>query len=100
VVTNKQAYAKYKADGGDLNYTRFREEVGDAMRNGDIHGNAAVQDAARALRQVVDRVKVAQQDLGLLPPDAELKALGQTSYFLESTEWGKLLRSAINSVIF
>lgn len=91
VVTNKQAYAKYKADGGDLNYTRFREEVGDAMRNGDIHGNAAVQDAARALRQVVDRVKVAQQDLGLLPPDAELKALGQTSYFPRIYRVGKIV---------
>lgn len=91
VVTNKQAYAKYKADGGGLNYTRFREEVGDAMRNGDIHGNAAVQDAARALRQVVDRVKVAQQDLGLLPPDAELKALGQTSYFPRVYRVGKIV---------
>lgn len=91
VVTNKQAYAKYKADGGDLNYTRFREEVGEAMRNGDIHGNAAVQDAARALRQVVDRVKVAQQDLGLLPPDAELKALGQTSYFPRVYRVGKIV---------
>lgn len=91
VVTNKQAYAKYKDDGGDLNYTRFREEVGDAMRNGDIHGNAAVQDAARALRQVVDRVKVAQQDLGLLPPDAELKALGQTSYFPRIYRVGKIV---------
>lgn len=91
VVTNKQAYAKYKADGGALNYTRFREEVGDAMRNGDIHTNAAVQDAARALRQVVDRVKVAQQDLGLLPPDAELKALGQTSYFPRVYRVGKIV---------
>ncbi|HEC2625654.1 TPA: hypothetical protein R2K43_000811 [Raoultella planticola] len=91
VVTNKQAYAKYKSDGGDLNYTRFREEVGEAMRNGDIHGNAAVQDAARALRQVVDRVKVAQQDLGLLPPDAELKALGQTSYFPRVYRVGKIV---------
>ncbi|MBS6908056.1 MAG: hypothetical protein KH218_11865 [Klebsiella sp.] len=91
VVTNKQAYAKYKSDGGDLNYTRFREEVGDAMRNGDIHGNAAVQDAARALRQVVDRVKVAQQELGLLPPDAELKALGQTSYFPRVYRVGKIV---------
>lgn len=91
VVTNKQAYAKYKSDGGDLNYTRFREEVGDAMRNGDIHGNAAVQDAARALRQVVNRVKVAQQDLGLLPPDAELKALGQTSYFPRVYRVGKIV---------
>ena len=91
VVTNKQAYAKYKADGGDLNYTRFREEIGDAMRNGDVHGNAAVQEAARALRQVVDRVKVAQQDLGLLPPDSELKALGQTSYFPRVYRVGKIV---------
>ncbi|MGP3068484.1 hypothetical protein [Serratia nevei] len=91
VVTNKQAYAKYKADGGDLGFASFREEVGNAMRNGDIHGNSAVQDAARAMRQVVDRVKVAQQKLGLLPADAELKAIGQTSYFPRVYKVGKII---------
>ncbi len=91
VVTNKQAYAKYKADGGDLGFASFREEVGNAMRNGDIHGNAAVQDAARAMRQVVDRVKVAQQKLGLLPADEELKAIGQTSYFPRMYRVGKII---------
>ncbi|MEM5444895.1 hypothetical protein [Serratia marcescens] len=91
VVTNKQAYARYKADGGDLGFASFREEVGNAMRNGDIHGNAAVQDAARAMRQVVDRVKVAQQKLGLLPADEELKAIGQTSYFPRVYKVGKII---------
>jgi hypothetical protein len=91
VVTNKQAYAKYKSDGGDLNFTAFREEVGDAMRNGDIHANPVVQDAAKALRMVVDRVKIAQQKLGLLPPDDELKALGQTSYFPRVYRVGKIV---------
>ncbi|WP_407220895.1 hypothetical protein [Enterobacter sp. CPE_E1214] len=91
VVTNKQAYTKYKSDGGDLNYTAFREEVGDAMRNGDIHANPVVQDAAKALRMVVDRVKIAQQKLGLLPPDDELKALGQTSYFPRVYRVGKIV---------
>lgn len=91
VVTNKQAYAKYKADGGDLGFASFREEVGNAMRNGDIHGNAAVQDAARAMRMVVDRVKVAQQKLGLLPADEELKAIGQTSYFPRVYKVGKII---------
>ncbi|WP_413712688.1 hypothetical protein IBZ16_13755 [Serratia marcescens] len=91
VVTNKQAYVKYKADGGDLGFASFREEVGNAMRNGDIHGNSAVQDAARAMRQVVDRVKVAQQKLGLLPADEELKAIGQTSYFPRVYKVGKII---------
>ncbi|HGE6736232.1 TPA: hypothetical protein ACGCBI_002861 [Serratia marcescens] len=91
VVTNKQAYAKYKADGGDLGFASFREEVGNSMRNGDIHGNSAVQDAARAMRQVVDRVKVAQQKLGLLPADEELKAIGQTSYFPRVYKVGKII---------
>ncbi|EMP7135445.1 hypothetical protein ROV06_001069 [Serratia marcescens] len=91
VVTSKQAYAKYKADGGDLGFASFREEVGNAMRNGDIHGNSAVQDAARAMRQVVDRVKVAQQKLGLLPADEELKAIGQTSYFPRVYKVGKII---------
>ncbi|MCM7067450.1 hypothetical protein M8O16_06985 [Enterobacter hormaechei] len=91
VVTNRQAYSQYKAAGGDLNFTAFREEVGDAMRNGDIHANPIVQDAAKALRTVVDRVKVAQQKLGLLPPDEELKALGQTSYFPRVYRVGKIV---------
>ncbi|HAT3729412.1 TPA: hypothetical protein I8587_002938 [Serratia marcescens] len=96
VVTNKQAYAKYKADGGDLGFASFREEVGNAMRNGDIHGNSAVQDAARAMRQVVDRVKVAQQKLGLLPADEELKAIGQTSYFPRVYKVGKIISERDN----
>lgn len=91
VVTNKQAYAKYKADGGDLNHTSFREEVGDALRNGDVHTNTVVQDAARALRQVIDRVKEAQQKQGLLPSDDELKALGQISYFPRVYRVGKIV---------
>lgn len=91
VVTNRQAYSQYKAAGGDLNFTAFREEVGDAMRNGDIHANPIVQDAAKALRTVVDRVKVAQQKLGLIPPDEELKALGQTSYFPRVYRVGKIV---------
>lgn len=91
VVTNKQAYAKYKAGGGDMNFSSFREEVGNAMRNGDIHSDAVVQDAARAMRQVVDKVKVAQQKLGLLPPDEELKAIGQASYFPRVYRVGKII---------
>lgn len=91
VVTNKHAYSQYKAGGGDMNFTAFREEVGNAMRNGDVHANSLVQDAARALRQVVDRVKVAQQELGLLPPDAELKAIGQASYFPRVYRVGKIV---------
>lgn len=91
VVGNKQAYSQYKADGGDLNFSAFREQVGDAMRNGDTHGNARVQEAARAMRTIVDRVKVAQQKLGLLPPDEELKAMGQTSYFPRVYRVGKIV---------
>lgn len=61
------------------------------MRNGDIHANPVVQETAKALRTVVDRVKVAQQKLGLLPPDDELKALGQTSYFPRVYRVGKIV---------
>ncbi|VEI61589.1 hypothetical protein [Serratia rubidaea] len=91
VVTNKQAYAKYKADGGDLSFSAFREEVGNAMRSGDVHSNPVVQDAARAMRQVVDKMKVAQQKLGLLPADEELKAIGQASYFPRIYKVGKII---------
>lgn len=90
VVGNKQAYTRYKAAGGDMKVERFREEVGNAMRSGDVHSNPAVQEAAQAMRTVVNRVKTAQQKLGLLPPDEELKAIGQTSYFPRVYKVGKI----------
>lgn len=91
VVTNKQAYSQYKAAGGDLSFSQFREEVGNAMRSGDVHANPMVQEAAQAMRTVVNRVKVAQQKLGLLPPDEELKAIGQESYFPRVYKVGKIV---------
>ncbi|RDT35811.1 hypothetical protein [Citrobacter freundii] len=90
VVANKQAYGQYKAAGGDLSFSQFREEVGNAMRSGDVHANPVVQEAAQAMRTVVNRVKVAQQKLGLLPPDDELKAIGQESYFPRVYRVGKI----------
>ncbi|ECC4967869.1 hypothetical protein Q8U12_003693 [Salmonella enterica] len=90
VVTNKQAYSKYKSAGGDLSFSQFREEVGNAMRSGDVHANPVVQEAAQAMRTVVNRVKVAQQKLGLLPVDDELKAIGQESYFPRVYKVGKI----------
>ncbi|WP_395490887.1 hypothetical protein ACG1VR_10530 [Cedecea davisae] len=92
VVTNKQAYTKYKAGGGNLSSSEFREEVGNAMRNDDIHSNPVVQESAQAMRQVVNKVKVAQQKLGLLPGDDELKAIGQTSYFPRVYKVGKIIK--------
>jgi hypothetical protein len=91
VVANKQAYAKYKADGGDLSFASFREEVGNAMRSNDVHSNPVVQETAQAMRQVVNRVKTEQQKLGLLPPDDELKAIGQESYFPRVYKVGKIV---------
>ncbi|ELW7491585.1 hypothetical protein QLI57_000135 [Salmonella enterica] len=90
VVTNKQAYSKYKSAGGDLSFSQFREEIGNAMRSGDVHANPVVQEAAQAMRTVVNRVKVAQQKLGLLPVDDELKAIGQESYFPRVYKVGKI----------
>ncbi|KFC08503.1 hypothetical protein GTGU_01420 [Trabulsiella guamensis ATCC 49490] len=96
VVANKQAYTRYKADGGDLSFSQFREEVGNAMRSGDVHANPVVQEAAQAMRIVVNRVKVAQQKLGLLPPDEELKAIGQESYFPRVYKVGKIVNERDN----
>ncbi|EJN7219741.1 hypothetical protein [Citrobacter freundii] len=90
VVANKQAYGQYKAAGGDLSFSQFREEVGNAMRSGDVHANPVVQETAQAMRSVVNRVKVAQQKLGLLPSDDELKAIGQESYFPRVYKVGKI----------
>ncbi|MBT0726818.1 hypothetical protein HGT73_05375 [Rosenbergiella australiborealis] len=91
VVTNKQAYTKYKSAGGDKSFSEFREEVGNAMRQNDVHSNPAVAETAQAMRQVVNRVKVEQQKLGLLPPDEELKAIGQESYFPRVYKVGKII---------
>ncbi len=91
VGTNKQAYSQYKAAGGDLSFSQFREEVGNAMRSGDVHANPVVQEAAQSMRTVINRVKVAQQKLGLLPPDEELKAIGQESYFPRVYKVGKIV---------
>uniref|UniRef100_A0A6V7KEN6 Uncharacterized protein n=1 Tax=Bracon brevicornis TaxID=1563983 RepID=A0A6V7KEN6_9HYME len=91
VVANKQAYTKYKADGGYLSPAQFREEVGNAMRSGDVHANPVVQEAAQAMRTVVNRVKIEQQRMGLLPPDEELKAIGQESYFPRVYKVGKIV---------
>lgn len=43
------------------------------------------------MRTIINRVKTAQQELGLLPPDAELKAMGQTSYFPRVYKVGKIV---------
>lgn len=92
VVGNKHAYARYKAAGNnELSFTQFREEVGNAMRSGDVHSNPVVQEAAQAMRQVVNRVKTSQQKLGLLPSDEELKAVGQASYFPRVYKVGKII---------
>ncbi|WP_411368268.1 hypothetical protein [Escherichia coli] len=91
VVGNKQAYAKYKADGGDMSFDSFRQQVGNAMRSGDVHANPVVQETAQAMRTVLNRVKVEMQKLGLLPPDEELKALGQASYFPRIYKVGKII---------
>ncbi|WP_368913517.1 hypothetical protein [Mixta calida] len=93
VVANRHAYAKYKAAGdGQLSFSQFREEIGNAMRNGDVHENPVVQEAAQAMRTVVNRIKVEQQKLGLLPPDEELKAVGQESYFPRVYKVGKIIQ--------
>ncbi|EOW46312.1 hypothetical protein A1YI_03345 [Escherichia coli KTE132] len=56
VVGNKQAYAKYKADGGDMSFDSFRQQVGNAMRSGDVHANPVVQETAQAMRTEPPRV--------------------------------------------
>lgn len=51
VTANKQAYTQYKAEGGDLGYTAFREQVGEALRNGDVHVNAKCRKRRRQCAQ-------------------------------------------------
>jgi len=55
---------------GKLDATAFREEVGRAMRQGDVHAIPEVAEAARLMRrEVFDPLKDRAIAEGLLPPD-------------------------------
>lgn len=60
--------------GEKLTYQQFKQEVGRAMRNGDVHSVREVQEAAQKFRSdVFDPLKEKAASLGLLPPDIDVK---------------------------
>ncbi len=46
-----------------MSFDSFRQQVGNAMRSGDVHANPVVQETAQAMRTVLNRVKVEMQSL-------------------------------------
>jgi len=60
-------------DRAALTFKEFKEEVGRAMRAGDVHDNKFVAQAAKAMRkELFDPLKAMAQKHGLLPEDAML----------------------------
>ena len=62
-----------RSRAGQLSYREFREEVGKAMRRGDVHEIPEVAQAAKSFRtRLFDPHKRAAQELGLLPDDVKV----------------------------
>lgn len=77
-MTKIKATDLVKAEPGKLTYDQFLEEVGKAMRRGDVHEVAEVQSAAQRLRKVFDKYKDEAIALKMLPED--VKPEGAASY--------------------
>jgi len=68
-----EQYAVYRkaarGQNGRFSFEQFKEAVAMALRRGDTHGNPAVEQAARAYRPTLERMKNEAIDAGLLPDD-------------------------------
>lgn len=79
-------FADYRKGGGQLSADDFRQAVGKAMRRDDEATEPAIAAAAKTWRdKVVDPLKDAAVDVGLLPKDVEPKFA--PSYF--SRMWNR-----------
>lgn len=66
--------ALLRSGGRGLNEAEFMDEVGKAMRRGDVHDIPEIADAATILReQVFEPLKEEAIKHGLLPPDVEVE---------------------------
>jgi len=74
-------YSKQYAShmGEKLNYQAFKDEVGLAMKNNDIHPNQYVQKAAQENRRIVNAMYDLAVEHGVLPPNLVRKTA--PSYF-------------------
>lgn len=79
-IALKQMFKGHRKAGGSLGYTVWREEVGRAMRRGDVHADPSVQEAAQWVRtNVFEPLKKQAIEVGLLPPDVSIQEA--ISYF-------------------
>jgi len=63
-----------RAEEGKMSFDQFKEEVTEALRNGDQHEIPQVQQAAQFLRNnIFDPMKKRAIDAGLLPEDVDVK---------------------------
>jgi len=72
--STKDMHREHKAAGGGLGYTEFRQEIGKALRRGDVHADSSVQKAAQWMRSnVFDPLKDRAIEVGLLPEGVQVK---------------------------
>lgn len=63
-----------RAESGKMSYDQFKEEITDALRNGDVHENPQVQQAAQFIRNnIFEPYKKRAIEAGLLPEDVDVK---------------------------
>lgn len=78
--SSSRNYLNAVKDGETMTAADFQKEVGKAMSNNDIHTNKHIQQTAQEFREVLDRLKVEAQEVGLLDKDIE-DVVGAESYF-------------------
>jgi hypothetical protein len=86
VKSTNDFFSEYSKGGGALRFEEFRQEIGKAMRRGDVSEIPQVQAAAQEWRsKVFDPLKQAAIDTGQLPADVSVDTAA--SYF--SRMWNK-----------
>lgn len=82
-----------------LSYKAFYEEVGKAMRRGDKHSIAEVQEIAQVARKRIDKVFKELKELDLLPENTNVKTA--QSYLTRKYNVGKIVqeREAFRDII-
>lgn len=86
-----KAFPEARKSGFTGTALQFREEVGKAMRRGDVHPNKQVEAVAKQWRKdVFDPLKEAAIKVGLLPEDVTVETA--ISYFSRLYNVNKLIR--------
>lgn len=88
VSSDAGAFVKAKMEG-KLSFKEFDDEIGKAMRRGDVHKVPEVQKAAKMLRNKMEEKTAKLQELGLLPEELDTKT--STSYFMRKYKTDKII---------